>query len=134
MRIDMRDTYEQIGNLFYAIATDQQVRPLQAAELKFLISINWMPRTSESYESLISEAGHWILLTIDTLENSKVSSTQAFNSFSQFFENHQELFTSTIKETILRTVKDISTVFPGVECHEHIEELKRLFERVQLEY
>jgi len=32
-----RDIFEQLGNLFYSIAKDQQVVPLQFGELKMLL-------------------------------------------------------------------------------------------------
>ena len=43
MKIDNRDIFEQIGNLFYSIAADQHVKPLEVGELKALISKDWLP-------------------------------------------------------------------------------------------
>lgn len=111
MKIDNRDLYEQIGNVFYAIAADQHVKPLEVAELKLLISKDWLPRTLAGNESVVSDETHYILVTMDALEGSQASATDAFKEFSRFYANHPEVFTKEVRQRIFDTAVEITRIF-----------------------
>lgn len=108
MKIENRDIYEQIGNLFYAVATDQLITPLELAELKSLISKDWLPRNPEA---MISDETHWMLVAIDGLEGEGTLSDEAYEQFSRFFRQHQEIFTVEVRNRIFATCKEITEVF-----------------------
>ena len=133
MKMDNRDVYEQLGNLFYAIATDQMIKRLEIGQLKMLISEECLPRNAGSDGSMISEEAHCILVTIDTLQGNNVTSDEAFRDFAKFYAVHQEVFTNGLRDRILETASEIVRVF-----HEdnggggrHFEDLKRLFHVVE---
>lgn len=130
MKIDNRDVYEQIGNLFYAIAADQHVKPLEVGELKLLISKDWLPRNLAANESVVSDETHCILVTMDTLEGNKVSAKYAFNEFSRFYAVHPEVFTREVKQRIFDTVAAITKIFQADNPFEnaHLLPLKKLLD------
>jgi hypothetical protein len=111
MKIDNRDIFEQIGNLFYAIAAVQHVKPLEIAELKLLISSEWLPRNFETDQSIIPDETHFILFTMDTLAANSVSAQEAFNEFAKFYTVHPEVFSNELKERVLKTAIDIVKIF-----------------------
>lgn len=112
MKIDIRDIYEQLGNIFYAIATGQRIAPLEVAELKLLVTREWLPREQEREELTLSDEAHCILITIDTLQAGNVSPREAYNAFARFYTLHPEIFTAAMKEHILDTAREIKKIFP----------------------
>lgn len=110
MKIDNRDIFEQIGNLFYAVAADQHVKPLEVAELKSLISKDWLPR-NHGHEPIVSDETHFILMTMDTLEGNQTDAKDAFRDFSKFYKLHPEVFTRELKQRIVDTALEITRVF-----------------------
>ncbi len=111
MKIDTRDVFEQIGNLFYAIAAEQHVKPLEVAELKLLISRDWLPRNREETRSVVSDETHFILTTMDTLQGAETSAQQAFNQFAKFYSLHPEIFTTELTRRIVETATEITQIF-----------------------
>ena len=131
MNTESRDIYEQIGNLFYAIAAEQHVKPLEVAELKLLISQNWSPRNRQADEPIISDASHWILVTIDTLQAANVPARNAYNDFARFYSIHPEVFTDELKLLIVNTCTEITKIFAedNKAGNVHLSELKTLFKQ-----
>jgi hypothetical protein len=121
MKIDSRDIYEQMGNLFYAIAADQHVKPLEVAELKLLISKDWPPVNPEENRSNISDETHGILMTMDANEGSRLPAKRAFDEFSNFFNQHAEIFSNGTRQRIFDTAVEITKIFkadnPGQNIH-----------------
>jgi hypothetical protein len=109
MKIDNRDIFEQIGNLFYAIAADQHVKPLEVGELKSMISKDWLPRNLS--ESGVSDETHCIIMTMDSLTGSNATAKEAFNAFSKFYALHSEVFSKEVKQRMLDTAVEITKIF-----------------------
>lgn len=130
MNIDNRDIFEQIGNAFYAVAADQHVKPLEVGELKLLISNDWLPRTAAGSESLVSDEAHCIIMTIDSLQAAHTESTDAFKDFARFYHNHPQVFSSDLKERIIKSARDIVRIFKADnrKPNRHFNELKKLFQ------
>lgn len=110
MKIDTRDIFEQIGNLFYAIAADQHVKPLEVAELKSLISKDFLPR-NHGIEQVVPDETHFIIMAMDSLHGNQISAKAAFNDFSKFYQLHPEVFTSELKQKICDTALEITKIF-----------------------
>ncbi|HEU5291405.1 MAG TPA: hypothetical protein VFU05_12225 [Cyclobacteriaceae bacterium] len=132
MKLDIRDIFEQIGNLFYAIAIEQQVKPIELGELKLLITRNWLPRNIETNGSIISDEAHFILTTMDALAASKSPAQLAFGEFARFYKLHQNIFSNELKQRILDTATEITNVFSrsGSSDHSILKALKDLLESV----
>jgi len=128
MKTDNRDIYEQIGHLFYAIAADQHVKPIEIGELKLLINKDWLPRNL-GLDHMVSDAAHFIFLTLDVLQNSSISSKEAYSSFVKFYTLHKEVFTNELKQLILNTTSEITRVFAEKNSeNKYLTELKSLLQ------
>jgi hypothetical protein len=126
MKIDNKDIFEQIGNLFYAIAADQNVKPIEVAELKSLISKDWLPRNLN--ERVVSDATHCILVTMDSLKGNKATAKEAYDEFLKFYRAHSEVFSSEVKERMLDTALEIIKVFRADNPlnNPHVDALRNL--------
>jgi hypothetical protein len=111
MKIENRDIFEQIGTLFYAVAAEQHVKPLEVAELKMLISSDWIPRTYKENKSVVPDATHFILTTLDALQGAETPARDAFHQFVRFYKLHSELFSAELTQRIVSTATDITRIF-----------------------
>jgi len=128
MNISNRDVFEKVGTLFYAIATDQRVKPIEMGELKLLISEYWLPRTSSDH--VTSEESHCILMTIDSLAAENASASDAYRQFATFFSLNEYVFTKQLRERIFETASRIVKLFKAdnYSSNEHFESLRKLFQ------
>ena len=111
MKIETRDIFEQIGTLFYAVAVEQHIKPLEVAELKLLISRDWLPRNLEQTRSIVSDETHFIMTTMDTLQGANLSAQQAFGQFAKFYAVHPEVFSTELTQRIIETATEITRIF-----------------------
>jgi len=128
MKIDIRDIFEQIGNAFYAVATDLRVKRIEQGELKSIIAKDWLPR-NESVEGTVSNEAHCIFMSMDANDSEHLSSNDAFKEFSKFFQLHHESFTVDLMKRILDTANEIAHTFKKNDSSEydHLKNLKELF-------
>jgi len=133
MKIDSREIFEQIGNLFYAVAIEQHIKPLELGEMKLLIRQRWMPRNFEEYQSIVTDETHLILMTMDMLRSDEVSAHHAFNQFARFYSIYPEVFTQELKQHILDTCLEFTRIFHADNPLDNIIliELKALFDNVK---
>lgn len=106
-----REFFEQLGNLFYSLAVDRSVKPIEYSELKLLISKNWMTHPQDS-DLPVPENVHFIFFTIDTLLTTNVSTEEAYNDFANYYSSNENLFTGELVDKILETAKELSSLFP----------------------
>lgn len=130
MKVDNRDIFEQIGNLFYSIAADQHIKSLEVAELKMLISKEWLPPSSQAGEFPLSEEAHSIFIAMDTMQANQNKATEAYQEFARFFGLHPEVFTTELKRNIYRTAEEIVELFKADNFKENtrLSALKDLFD------
>lgn len=115
MKSDSREFFEQLGNLFYSLAVDRSVEPIEISELKMLISKDWMGQPQDSNQP-VPQNVHLMFVEMDTLQGNQVSSAEAFNSFAQYYAGHPEVFTTALVDRIRETATAINGLFPG---HNH---------------
>ena len=124
-----REIFEQLGNLFYALAADQEVSLMESGELKMLLRQDWLTEPELRPQDKISEAAHLIGLSIDVLQNEKVPAEKAYKDFEKFYVKHREQFSFALKQRILETAGAIVKIFTtSQDNNSHLEGLKRLFE------
>jgi hypothetical protein len=112
MTTDNREFFEQLGNLFYALAVDRSIEPIEFSELKMLISKDWMSQPQDS-DLPIPQDVHFMFVEMDTLQATNVPSSEAYNSFARFYSLHPEIFTTALVERIKETATSINTLFPA---------------------
>lgn len=124
-----REIFEGLGNLFYALAADQEISIMESAELKMVLQKDWLVEGEHVSEDRVPEAAHLIGLTIDTLQSEKASAETAFNVFAQFYIRHREQFSYALKSKIIETAQAMRKIFPtSSKSNYHYEELKKLLE------
>jgi hypothetical protein len=102
---------EKIGNAFYAVASEQHVKPLEIPELKLLISRDWETSASNAGNRALSQEAHYILVTMDDLQGNNVTSTAAFQDFESYFLAHPKRFSNDARTRILSTARSIVDIF-----------------------
>jgi hypothetical protein len=122
-----REFFEQLGNLFYSLAVDRSVEPIEFSELKLLISKSWMTHPQDS-DLPVPEGVHFIFYTIDTLLATNVPSEESYNEFARYYALNPEIFTAKRVERIRETAKDIDNFFPlrKPKSKNHLEDLLHL--------
>jgi hypothetical protein len=111
MKSDSREFFEQLGNLFYSLAMDRSIEPIEISELKMVISKDWMAQPQDS-DLPIPENVHLMFVEMDTLQSTKVTSADAFNSFARYYALHPEVFTDQLLDRIKETATSINSLFP----------------------
>ncbi|MGC1241501.1 MAG: hypothetical protein WA874_07925 [Chryseosolibacter sp.] len=125
-----REIFEKLGNLFYALAADQEITTMESGELKMLLRKDWLTEKEHPSEDRVSEAAHLIGLTLDTLQNEKISAGTAYNNFVDFYVRHREQFSYALKSKIRETAEAITRMFSiDGRSNAHFEELKKLLEQ-----
>ena len=123
-----RQIFEQLGNLYYALAADQRVSPMESGELKMLLRKDWLADGELHSGEKVSEAAHLIGLTIDALQNENVPPEEAYGNFERFFSHHSEQFSKALAQKILETAEAIVKIFPGKGGRNaHLDDLLILF-------
>jgi hypothetical protein len=111
MKPDSREFFEQLGNLFYSLALDRSIEPIEFSELKMLISKDWMAQPQDS-DLPVPENVHFMFVEMDALQGTQVSSADAFNSFARYYAEHPEVFTTALLDRIRETAASINGLFP----------------------
>jgi len=112
MKTDNREFFEQLGNLFYALAAGHSIEPIEVSELKMLISKDWMAFPQDS-DLPIPQDVHFMFVEMDTLEAAPTSASEAYNNFAKFYRLHPEVFTQALVDRIIETATSINSFFPA---------------------
>ncbi len=129
-----REIFVQLGGLFYAIAKDQHVAPLEFGQLKMLLRNDWLEDLEHIEPRGVTEASHLIVLSMDTFQTSGAVGEETFKAFTDFYTKYQEYFPESLKEKIMRTAIAIAEIFPAGSRlkNNHIIKLRLLFENSSL--
>ena len=111
MKTDNREFFEQLGNLFYALAVGHSIEPIEVSELKMLISKDWMAYPQDS-DLPVPQDVHFMFFEMDTLEAAQTSASEAYNNFAKFYRLHPEVFTAALVDRIIETATSINALFP----------------------
>jgi hypothetical protein len=110
MQSNSRELFEQLGKLFYSLAADRSIEPIEVSELKMLISKDWMAQPQDS-KLPVPEDVHLMFVEMDTLQTTQVPSADAFNSFADYYASHPEAFTPLLLDRIRKTATSINALF-----------------------
>lgn len=121
-----REIFEQLGNLFYAVATERKISLLTAGELKMILRKDWLTERTGQSRDKVSEAAHLIGLAIDALQAEQVPALDAFRRFESFYKRHEEQFSFALKRDIAETATAIVKTFPSRGPNRVYDALKTL--------
>jgi hypothetical protein len=111
MIINYQKIYEQLGYLFYAIASaDRHSRNKEFEILKQDIEKEWIPHEN-STDEFGTDAANYIYFTFDNLLDREYDPNDAFESFKEYFEMHSDAFDDKLRKRINKTVAHMANAF-----------------------
>lgn len=88
---------------------------------------DWLNARNSDGSQKVSEAAHLIGVTIDSLQNEQIASSDAFAAFEKFYHKHQEQFSHALKKQVLETADTVMRILPSTEkrneCYESVKKL-----------
>ena len=122
-----REIFEQLGSLYYAMATEQDTPLLISGELKMAIKKDWLTGSGPGTSTNVSEAAHLMGVAIDSLQSEQVPASVAFDNFEKFYRKHEEQFSGELKKQILETADTVMRILPPAvkenECYRRLKDL-----------
>jgi hypothetical protein len=128
MIINYQKIYEQLGYLFYAIASaDRHSRAKEFEILKQDIIKEWVPLET-STDEFGTDAANYIYFTFDNLLDQEADPEESFASFKEYFELHAHAFDKNLRKRIEKTAFHMATAFAHKNKTETkiLQELKKL--------
>jgi hypothetical protein len=128
MKINYQKLYENLGHLFYSIASaDQHVQREEIERLKNVVGKEWLP-LENSIDSFGTDAAHYISIAFEYCLSESVSSEDAYEVFSDYFKENEAAITKELKRKIKTTASAIANAFAGKNKKEQkvIDELSKL--------
>lgn len=118
--------YQKMGELFYAIAAaDNVVREAEYKALKTIVSEKW--KNLDGYEDPFhTDAAYQMEIVFDWFDYEELDANDCFDSFADYKNENQALFTEERKKLIWETANAIATAFSGKNKNERLmlEKLK----------
>jgi hypothetical protein len=112
--------YQEIGQLFYAIAAaDKVVRKVEYEALKNLVKLEW-----SSMNDYVDEFGvnaiYQMEIVFDWFDYEQLDANDCFKSFAEYYKGHKKLFSESQKQLIWKTANAIAGSFAGTNKSELI--------------
>lgn len=106
--------YQNLGNLFYAIAAaDNHVAPLEIETLKEIIKSEWL-EIDPLEDAFGSDAAYQMEFIFDVLHReNNLDTEKCYADFISYKNAQNHLFTKPIKELIIKTANAIASSFAG---------------------
>ncbi len=105
--------YQHLGRLFYAIAAaDRVIHKEEVEAVKGIVKKEWLHR-DEVTDEFGTDAAFQIEIIFDWMDANKPDPQSAFETFSDFYRKHSELFSEEIKNLILQASREIASSFRG---------------------
>ncbi len=105
--------YQNLGRLFYAIAAaDSIVRKEEIESVKEIVKTEWLQRDGV-VDDFGTDAAFQIEIILDWMDANKPDPQSAFQTFSEFYSLHTELFSGEVKKLILKAAREIASSFKG---------------------
>ncbi len=130
MTTNYQKIYEQLGNLFFAIAmADNHLKHKEVEKLKELVAEEWVPM-EHSTDEFGTDAAFYIYIAFDYLTDSFTTAEEAFEMFREYYEIHKAVFSEKLKNQIMTTATEIAVSFRGISKAEHryLEKLELLLD------
>lgn len=118
--------YANIGHLFYAVAcADRQLNTDEVSRLKQVIRKQWLPL--EDTDEFCVDAAQNIFFAFDSVQTQHAEPAYAYENFVRYYYDNTEDFNSLLREKILRTTQELSSLKSASPALVH--ELKNLIKK-----
>jgi hypothetical protein len=110
--------YQQLGKVFYAIASvDEVVREKELIELRKILKKEWIP-LEDSVDKFGTDSAFQIEIVFDWLLANEWKIKEAVEDLEYFKKEHESLFSPSVRKLILKTADAIASTFSGVNKSE----------------
>jgi len=105
--------YQKLGELFYAIAaSDNMVSKAGYKALTQLVEEEWKCM-DDNKEQAETDAAYQISIVFEWFDYERMDAEDCFESFINYYHEHQKLFSKKRKQLILKTAHTIANAFNG---------------------
>lgn len=105
--------YQEIGQLFYAIAAaDKVVRKAEYEALKNLVKLEWSALDEYTDEFGVN-AVYQMEIVFDWFNYEQLDADDCFKSFTQYYKDHKNIFSENQKQLLWKTANAIASSFAG---------------------
>lgn len=105
--------YQNLGRLFYAIAAaDSVIRKDEIESVKDIVKTQWL-QGDDVVDDFGSDVSHQTEIIFNWMDANKPDPQSAFETFSEFYRLHAELFSEEVKKTILKAAREIAASSKG---------------------
>ena len=112
--------YQEIGQLFYAIAAaDKVVRKAEYEALRKLVKQEWSS-IGEYTDEFGVNAVYQMEIVFDWFDYEQLDADGCFESFADYYKEHKKLFSEAQKQLIWKTANAIANSFAGTNKSELI--------------
>lgn len=104
--------YQHLGKLCYAIAAvDKHIHPNEIKQLHELVASLWLD-FDDTFDVHNEDSAYQLEIVFDwLLEQSALSSNEAYNDFINYCSEHPYFFNPEVKQLILKTTNAIAQAF-----------------------
>jgi len=107
------EMYQNLGKLFYAVAmADKKVHKKEIEKLEELVREHWI-EVDDIEDEFGTDAAYQISIVFDWLLGQEKNADEAYGEFEQYFGDHGQGFTPTVRTLALSTSKAIAAAFSG---------------------
>lgn len=105
--------YQNLGKLFYAVAmADHRVHSKEIEKLEELIRDHWVDM-DDIEDEFGTDAAYQISIVFDWLLGQELDGEQAYGDFEEYYGDHRQLFTPSVKSLAMSTSRAIAAAFSG---------------------
>lgn len=114
----MNTFYQQLGKLFYAIASiDKNIVPQEVEQLKKIVKAEWLPLENTT-DAFGTDAAFQIEIVFDYLVKNDSENNNLIEKFAHFKKEHPSIFTESVNKLIMKTANAIASSFAGLNKSE----------------
>lgn len=127
----LQEFYQNLGRLFYAMAAaDKVVRKEEVDTLQEVVRKEWLD-PDDGVDAFGTDAAFQIEIIFDWMDAHKPDAGASFQTFSEYYKNHQEFFTDEMEHKILKTAREIGASFRDLNKSELVlmAQLESLFKQ-----
>ena len=109
----MNGLYQNLGNLFYAIAiSDGSVHANEWDKVKEIVKEDWL-YLDDFTDRYGTDAANQIEIVFDWLLEYEKTSEECFEEFKDFYKEHPHAFSEKIKSLAMKTANAIANSYAG---------------------
>lgn len=127
--MEYKEFYSELGKLLYAVADiDHVITQKEKKALLKIVRKDLVPAEAHT-DTFGTDVAYYAEMEFDILDDQIADSESAFNSFTDFIEDHHTAIDERMKKTGLRVTREIARAYHGTNKKEK-ELIRKLREKL----